>query len=49
MSGLKPIVITAVIVMVAVLAAVTLGAFDPVHHGSGVWRHAMHLSGIFHN
>ncbi len=49
MSSLKPIVITAVIVVVAVLAAVVIGTFDHVHHGSGVWSHAMHLSGILHD
>ena len=48
MSSLKPIVITAVIVIVAVLAAITVGAFDQVHHGSGAWSHALHLSGIAH-
>jgi len=45
-SSLKPFVITAVIVVVAVVAAVTIGAFDPVNHGSGAWSHAMHLSGM---
>lgn len=46
MSSLKPAVVTAMIVVAAVVAAVAIGAFDPINHGSGAWSHAMHLSGM---
>ena len=46
MSSLKSIVITAVIVVVAVVAAVTIGAFDHVNHGSDAWSHAASFSGM---
>lgn len=46
MSSLKPFVITAAIVVVAVLAAVTLSAFAPVNHESGSWSHAVSSSGL---
>ena len=46
MSNLKPVVVTTAIVLVAVLAAVVLGAFEPVNDGSGSWGHAVSFSGM---